>query len=71
VSGQNRATPRLDHLVNGLIDLSPNRVNAAIANQQVATHDGIAIVHRHNGAVFDEDRLHWKLLNRADYGGIG
>ncbi len=52
---QYRTTGRIDHFVRFGINVIPHFRNAPLANQHVDAHDGILFIHRHNGAVLDEN----------------
>ncbi len=69
---QYRTTGRIHHFVRFGINVIPHFCNAALANQHVTAHDGIPVVHRHNGAAFDENRFaHKQKSGPADYARIG
>src|SRR6185503_20900491 len=53
-TGNNRTTVSIDHRV-GCLSHATNFRDALIANEQITTHDGVAIVHRHKRSVLYED----------------
>ena len=54
---QDRAAGRLDYVGGGVIDFRRDLLDAPITNQHITTHDGILLIHRHNRAVLDKNRL--------------
>jgi hypothetical protein len=65
---QHRAAGGVNYLINGVVTFRDDIGDATIPNQDVTAHDGIAFVHRHDGAAFDENCLaHEFKSGRADY----
>ncbi len=70
-AGKHRTARSIDDFVRLGVEVTADVFNTPITNKNVTAHDEILLVHRHDGAAFDENRFaHEMKSGRADYAGI-